>query len=311
MTRRCRRAGFTLIELLVVIAIIAILIGLLVPAVQKVREAAARATCQNNLKQLGLAYHGYADQNKGSLPPSAYNGQTSTPYAAGWGLFLLPHIEQQPLFSRYTFNAPFFYVNAAAGIDNQAVANTSLSLMECPSAPPRPPYTFTFFGVSWQAAPSDYSLLASVNQQLLTALGLSAASNKGALQVARKTSLTSITDGTSNTFLLVEIAGRSNLWQNGADAGTTVSFSFTGLGGWADASSGQSIFYGSSADGLTRVGTAGINASNQYGLYAFHAGGANALWCDGSVRFLGAGTDIAVLAALVTKAGGEPRTFTD
>src|SRR5438132_4375744 len=103
-------AGFTLIELLVVIAIIGILIGLLLPAVQKVREAAARLSCQNNLKQLGLALHNYHDSyNK--FPPGSVHlnvGGDGEPCLTCWGIGLLPYIEQENLYKRYNPNAPTY-----------------------------------------------------------------------------------------------------------------------------------------------------------------------------------------------------------
>jgi prepilin-type N-terminal cleavage/methylation domain-containing protein/prepilin-type processing-associated H-X9-DG protein len=305
------RHGFTLIELLVVIAIIAVLIGLLLPAVQKVREAAARIQCANNLKQLGLAYHNYAGVYKNSFPPAMLTDPTKT---VGWGIFLLPFIEQDNLYNKYNFGAPFFFSNPAFGIDNQSVANTQLKLYICPSVPTRTgPYSYTFNfpgfpSFSWQAYPADYTPVAGVSQSLAQYLTLTTTKLDGALQRDKGTPIASLTDGTSNTILLAEIAGKNELYRAGTDTGTTLSGFFGGEGGWADATSSGSSLWGSTGDGTVTPGTCGINCSNDYGFYAFHSGGANVLLADGSVRFLAANTDIRTLCALVTRAGGEVAT---
>ena len=304
-----RRQAFTLIELLVVIAIIGILVGLLLPAVQKVREAAARTQCQNNMKQIALAYHDYESINK-VFPPAYISDQTKP---AGWGIYLLPYLDQGSLFQLYNFNAPFFYTYLPFGIDNQSVVNAQLKVFQCPMVPVRTDpysYTFTFPGFpsfTWQASPSDYSPVSGVNQYLSTYLGLGLSDSQllGVLQPDVGTRFNQITDGTSNTILIAEIAGKNLLWQHGQNTGQTLSGFFGGEGGWGDATSGASALYGSSADGTVFPGTCGINCSNDFGLYGFHPQGANAAFADASVHFLGANTDIRVLAALITRAGQE------
>jgi prepilin-type N-terminal cleavage/methylation domain-containing protein len=126
---RCRKPGFTLIELLVVIAIIAILIGLLLPAVQKTREAAARIQCTNNLKQIGIALHNHHD-SRGTFPPGGMNtAQNGTRCYTNWAIESLPYIEQENLYRQYRQNE--FNETPA----NNAVGQQRVKTFECPSDP--------------------------------------------------------------------------------------------------------------------------------------------------------------------------------
>ena len=115
------RAGFTLIELLVVIGIIAILIGLLLPAVQKVREAAARVTCTNNLKQLGIAIHGYHEVNN-KLPPSRVSDLHAT-----WAVFIMPFIDQQAVYKEWNLDDTYYNQSAGARLGGGAALFLSLA----------------------------------------------------------------------------------------------------------------------------------------------------------------------------------------
>src|SRR3954451_22208045 len=124
MTRPVRRRGFTLVELLVVISIIAVLIGLLLPAVQKVREAANRLTCANNLKQLGLACHTFPD-TYGWLPPNRLDDIVTDGYAT-WAVLLLPYLEQGNLYNQWNINALYSKQTTAA-------TQVSLKVFLCPT----------------------------------------------------------------------------------------------------------------------------------------------------------------------------------
>jgi prepilin-type N-terminal cleavage/methylation domain-containing protein/prepilin-type processing-associated H-X9-DG protein len=289
------RRGMTLIELLVVIAIIAVLIALLVPAVQKVREAASRLACSNNLKQLGLGLHSFHDR-RGKFPP----GQVQGPYAEagiywkvnhGWAVFILPDIEQKSLLNYYHWDRKL------ADPTNQTVVATPLPLFQCPSTPQSERYmtTWPFDYPGGKAACGDYAPTWGVDPSLTTG------DSSGVLVPNYMTRIGQITDGTSNTILLTEDTGRPALWQ----ANTMVPSAPPVQGGpWAGFVTGITVM-GSTPDGASRPGPCAMNCTNDHEVYSFHPGGANAVFADGHVQFLPASISVRVLAGFVTRAGGE------
>ena len=308
------RRAFTLIELLVVIAIIAILIGLLLPAVQKVREAAARAKCQNNMKQLGLAFHSFAGIN-GDKFPMAYQFVTSpAPNAHAWGVFLLPHIEQDNLFKQYNLNQLFLLGN------NANVIKTPVKTFQCPSNPEVdkiytcPASISGAVGLpSFQAAASDYHVTSGVMAvlwNLVIQAGDPAAGGDraGAMEVNKTTPILALTDGTSNTVMLAEISGKNDRWRRGQKVSTGTEQG----GGWGDPFSGENWLSGSDATGVSTPGPCVIGCTNAqpglttaWGWYSFHTGGVNVLLGDGSCRFMAANASPRTVIFMVTRAKGE------
>jgi len=306
------RTGFTLIELLVVIAIIAILIGLLLPAVQKVREAAARMSCQNNMKQLGLAFHNFGNTNSDKFPPAYVFIPPPAQNAHAWGVYLLPFLEQDNLFRQYNLNVPFVTPS------NAAVVATPVKSFLCPSVPSTGNNTYPAvaalaagFGLPpYTAARSDYHVTTGVMGSLWNVVVDANAGGErgGALAANQQISILGISDGTSNTILLAEIAGKNDLWVRGQRTQTATQQG----GGWGDPFSGENWLSGSDTTGTISPGACLIGCTNSQpagstarGLYSFHSGGTNVLLADGSVRFVTANTTPSTIVFLITRAKGE------
>jgi prepilin-type N-terminal cleavage/methylation domain-containing protein len=326
---RTSRGGFTLIELLVVIAIIAILIGLLLPAVQKVREAAARMSCSNNLKQLGLAANNY-ESSYGKIPPSLIvelglppggPNQPGSPFPGivhSWAVNFLPYIEQDNVFRQYDMKFPWFAPN------NLVPLRTPIKTFICPSTPGglerRVNGTYSF-GANFpfsNLAVTDYATNSSINTGSITFFGYpSTITQLGLFSAMRPqlrgsgislvgypplepNSMTAITDGTTNTILLCESAGRPTFYIGGA-ANTSRQLND---GGWGHHENDYGLDGAVSRTNTSSPGNCVINCHNDNETYAFHSGGANHVFTDGSVRFIRDSISPQTYAALITASGG-------
>jgi prepilin-type N-terminal cleavage/methylation domain-containing protein/prepilin-type processing-associated H-X9-DG protein len=288
-----RRDAFTLVELLVVIAIIAVLIGLLLPAVQKVREAASRIGCQNNLKQIGLALHSYHDRMK-SFPAGFVSrvniADISIGPGWGWGAYLLDDLEQGNLRRQ---------INFALDIGNHANAVPrvqSLPVYLCPSD--NPPLTFVPANAIASLAAANY--VGVFGSESITE---DEGGGDGIFYRNSKTRILAITDGTSNTLMVGERSSR------------VAYSSWTGALTGSEVQPNAPTQYGSGSAGVLCLGHIGFasdmhtpnNPLNRVEDFSsWHPGGVNFVFADGGVRFIADSIDPKLWHALGTRAGGEP-----
>jgi prepilin-type N-terminal cleavage/methylation domain-containing protein/prepilin-type processing-associated H-X9-DG protein len=358
------RAGFTLIELLVVVAIIGVLIALLLPAVQKVREAANRVSCSNNLKQLGLALHNYESANRRfpaawklleqpdpGVPqnytlPSPTTTATPNPAIVGPSVFalILPYLEQDNVYKQIDTTKSFF--NPTNMPPNNSAYSAPIKTFLCPSAPgdntvdysAELAQSFSNFGVILNYPPgltfgrTDYAPDAGMSADI-PGININAGSSIIVQPPARPVRITDIKDGTSNTIMVIEDAGRPAWYGSRGivppNGFTPVVGTYTGGdngpcpqggGAWADPlnyiatngadPSGSGIAAGGNFDSIPAAPwSCASGCSNDSEIFAFHAGGSNMLFGDGSVRFVINGLTMNQMQALLSRAGGEVITF--
>ncbi|MHB8973958.1 MAG: DUF1559 domain-containing protein [Pirellulaceae bacterium] len=257
-SRQVARRGFTLVELLVVITVIGILIALLLPAVQMAREAARRASCLNNLRQMGIGLHNYHDALR-IFPPGGIEPRSPLKPMGrqlAWSVFLLPFVEQQSLFEQIdtgrAFDAP----------ENAVAAATILSIYICPSVPQASQ-------LQSGRGPCRYG---GIYGERITSPNNPP---KGVMLYDRAISIAEIRDGTSSTLVISEDCDFAD-------------------GQWIN---GRNVF-----DQAFAINQAPAFEND---IRSKHPGGANGLFCDGSVRFLTETMELRTLAAICTRNHGE------
>ncbi|HJZ56658.1 MAG TPA: DUF1559 domain-containing protein [Gemmataceae bacterium] len=332
-----RRTGFTLIELLVVIAIIAILIGLLLPAVQKVREAAARAKCQNNLKQVGLAIHGYHDV-MGAFPPgaSADKAPWKTPatapdadWGSSWMVHMLAYIEQTSVLTRWQFSGQSGWQNSN---NNATIKGLTIGVYRCPSTslPELNPYSAILPGAGGVGImyTSYVAISGSATDPGVLTYRTNIVSTQGMMYGNSQVKMAQITDGTSNTIMVGEQSNHLRDANNQIILGGTyggasrIAVTSQGPDGWIQGCvrnvptgnvgnadvvyNCNTIRYPINQIGMTlNAGGCHDNVGNNIPLSSMHPGGCNLLFGDGSVRFWTNATPLQTLSFAANRNDGQ------
>src|SRR5262249_10296764 len=328
-----RRSGFTLIEMLVVVAIIAVLAAMLLPAVQKAREAAARTQCANNLRQMGLAIHNFHDQQR--MFPSGGEGTdfTTAPPSTIFDFHsvftnLLPFVEYEEVYNqfdlRYRYNDP-------AAPQNQIAAQTPIPTYLCPSNPLRPASGKDSAGFGY----TDYGPTVYTDIDPVTGGRNKFTRANGALHTGG-TKLGDITDGLSKTIPIAEDAGRNEVMP-GAYVDPIRTPTMRHFHRWAEPDNGFGVSGNplswadqNTAPTVSRVPLQAINNNKSpFGgpagcpwqsrtncgpndeIFSFHGSGANVLFADGHVTFLNEKIDVVVLRHLVTASEGVAPEISD